>query len=408
MADGTGLGIPGYLQPEEILTGLLPWDFEEPIMNNRPKAAPLISLVTRAGRTRPMTEVLARWATNEPIPRQIALLSNYTGGTSDAFVVASGKGKYFMPSMLFVGDNGRQYRTLSVAYTPSSGDTVSFVLANTHDSAAERDSSNAAVTLTSADNMASGTYLHLLGNAQALNADATAGWTDEPTTFKNYFQNFYAAVSGNLVEEDVKKYGGSRRLQDHALRQVEMATQQEAAWLVGKMGSFDTASDGRVYLMDGFKNALKTNDINLGGSELTEDALSAYMGQITDYASAEELVLIGSSKFVQKFQSWGRDKVLARPDDKTWGFVPMKWQSTYGEVPLIRSRSMDLVDNGICAFAIAFGELKKLLFKGGSITMTPNVQTKLMYQKFLDIYVARQSLQYGREKFHSYIRNWTV
>ena len=399
----------GYAAVDDILAANKVVQMENTILNLFPSAAPLLSMTNRLGKVRHVGNPVYKWLTTEPCARNIALTYAFVAETDTHMHVAAGSGKYFLPGMLFYADNGFQFRTASVDYSESvhggTHDTVTFDVRSTHNSAAD----DTDLTVTT-DNMAAADKLHLMGNARAEKADVSDGWTDEPTEYTNYIQNFYAAVSIGDMAEDTEMYGGSRRALDHRKRMVEIAAAIETAWYVSKLSKYTdgTAANGQVYTFDGLKEAITTNSFNFATAILTEDLMLSKMNQITEYADINNLAIVGSDQLLNKFATWGADKVICRPEDKTWGFAPNKWRSPYGEVTLIRGRILDKILGGKLFFFVDHSELKKVLFTNGALKMMPNRQNPSQDQKILDIYRGRHGFQWGRQAFHSKGWNWAA
>lgn len=395
---------------DEILAGTQVYQMEDAILNNFPSAAPLLSLTNRMGTGETKENPVWHYMTDQPAPRKVAIAHDaYTGGTSTTFTVAAGSGKYFLPHQMFLGDNGIQYRTSSVAAGADKDGANASYDCITFEPSATTNSAYDSTTITTAHNMATGAYLYLMGTSMGEKSDVDEGWSEDPTIITQYIQNFFASVSLSDIAAKTKLYGGTRRENDHKKRMVEIAAAIETAYFLGKKATVSLATgDGTTWMMDGILNSISTNAINFASAQLTEEALLAKVPQMTEYAPVEDLAFFGSYTFCSAFARFGADALEVRPDDTRWGFAPKVWASPIGDFPLIRSRILDPWASGLSAFCLDVADIKKVLFTGGALAMHPNVQTSMQYQKIIDIYTSRHSIRVGREKFHSYLYGWTA
>lgn len=383
-------------------------DVEEPILMNYPEIATLLRFTNSVGQTREATDVKYYWLTDEQAPREVLVATDYTGGTSTTIEVPAGKGRFFENHMVFMTSKGIQYRSASVSYgTGTGGADVITIDWKTSATLSRVD----ATTITTAHNLTATTdRLFLMGQTMGEKSDVDLGYTEDPTPIVNYIQNFYSAVSLSTIADRVKIYGGSRRAQDHRKRQMEAAQQIEMAYFLGKpIWESISTGEGSVGMVGGLRQSVSTNALTLSSwssSTTPEQDLIAIMPQILEYTTPENIAFFGSAKFVAKIASFGLGKLLVRPDDKTYGFAPVKWVSPFGEVPIFRHRFLDNWNAGAFAMAVSMPDCKKVNFPGGGLKMLANRQNPSQYQLILDIYTAQYGFEWGREKRHSIV-TWT-
>ena len=343
-----------------------------------PNAAPLITLLSRL-RARAATDPKIEWFEDELLPRFDLLDAALTAGATTMTVVNY---KYFRAGDL-VRVNKKEIVRVSVTPTTT---TVTIVRATGE---------------TAAQSASSGQQLHILSNTNQEGATRRALLSTQKTAVFNYCQIVRTPFGVTNTEDATETYAGKDMDEERANAMIEHKKDLEYAFLFGERKE-DTPGTHPLRTTRGITKFISTNVKNV--AQLTEPEFEDWLRVCFRYGSREKLILC-SPKLIQIINSFGREKLETRTDEKTYGITMTKYQNAGRTVMLVEHQlfTNDSLNDltGIAGYGLLLdiADLEMRYLKGRQVKLNENIQANDEDSR-IDEYISECGLEAHLEKKH--------
>jgi hypothetical protein len=331
-------------------------EVQDKILMYMPEATPLLTLMTRAKKTRVVENPSFDWMTKDEYPREGELTVALAVGGTTLTMTAADVAKIAVNDLLRATSTGEVMRVTAIP-------TTTTVTVNRFDTPVP---------------LAVGAKLHIMGNAYE--DGATKG------TFKSILEtratnncHILRTPFGRTYRLDkTALYGGSDREVERLTQSIEHKKSMEYCMLFSKLSS-ESGTNHLITTMDGMDVNITSNRWDLGGISPTKADFIYYLeeamrwGEGGNISGSGTKFLYHSSRWGSAIQSWFEHQIRTEPLTKDFGFAPASITTPHGKIVLLRAPILDYVDQDK-AFLFDLNHIRYVHMKGYNTFLRTNIQ----------------------------------
>lgn len=220
----------------------------------------------------------------------------------------------------------------------------------------------------------------------------------------NYTQIMRNAFGFTMRNQKTGVYGEKDIVAEQGKQLLEQKKNIEYAIILGQR-YLDATGTHNKSTTRGIKKWITSNVKDMGG-EMTEDELEDFIRICFRYGSKKKLA-IASPKSIQVINGFGREKLVTRSDESTYGTTMTQYKNAGKQIELIEHQLMnndDLTDmTGLAGsgMILDIGDLSIRYMEGMMTFLQEEVQTPGALER-RDEYVSDVGLQLAQEKKHGF------
>lgn len=221
----------------------------------------------------------------------------------------------------------------------------------------------------------------------------------------NYLQIIKTTFGMTGRQMETETYGPKEWGRIARKKSVEHKEKIERAFIFGERHLDQTGTHDATSTR-GVLNWITTNIDDQGGVALTEANFDAFCRDYAFAHGSDKKLLLASKPLISKISGWAKGLIRMKPKDETYGINVVEYLTPFGTLDIVEHKFLTGNTYGYYGIVLDMETIRYRYFRNRDTKLFTNIQNPdLDLRK--DMYMSDVGLEFGQEKRHAVIKNFT-